>query len=242
MRKLSRLSKTDIEYGDLAWNPYSGCEHNQQECPTANQCWARKITERFPAHYPYGFRPTFYPESLQAPAAIKQPKRILVAFMGDLFGAWNDGDGAMLGIMDMVEVCPQHQFLFLTKRPEALAQFNPWPRNAWVGISLTGAETPERQAAMLDALSRVEGAGVRWLSYEPALGPLAQPVPPWVDWLVVGAQSGKGAIPLERRWLLSAEIWSVYGIVQEPPPHSLWEKNNLARYLHRPLIQELPTP
>lgn len=223
-----------IEYTDRSWSPFTGCRHTMLECPTADKCWARAMSKRFEQVCGGDFEPRFRPDRLDVPLHWRKPQRVAVCFLGDLFGEWNNGIDEWYAIQEIigtVEECPQHQFLFLTKRPENLAQFNPWPANAWVGTSITGAETPERQAEMLEALSRVEGAGVRWVSYEPVLGPLVGWLPEWLDWIVIGAQTGHGAKECSD---------DIYLFFTEQERTKLWEKNNLARYLKRPLVQETP--
>lgn len=233
-----------IEYVTATYNPFTGCKHTQAECPTADKCWARAMSKRFSQVCGGDFEPRFHPGRLNMPLHWRKPQRVATCFMGDLFGGWNNVElphAYIIYILAIAVQCHEHQFLFLTKQPENLAQFNPWPKNAWVGISLTGVETPERQAKMLEALHRVEGVGVRWLSYEPVLGPLAQPIPKWLDWVVLGAQSGRGAKAFELSW--TGQVWRWATDSFSPPSGSrrpLWEKNNLARYLWRPLMQEIP--
>lgn len=223
-----------IEYlapNGKAWNPSTGCLHGKDICPTSDKCWARDMSRRFDQVCGGDFQPRFHTERLDQPLHWRKPRRVATCFMGDLFGRWNSHHlKPILQILDVVERCPQHSFLFLTKNPLMLHEFNPWPENTWVGISITGAETLERQEAMREALRWVEGPKVKWLSYEPALGPLSQPIPYWIDWVVVGAQSGSHAKPFNPLWMLEAD-WH-RGVV--------WMKNNLRKYIQGPWRQELP--
>ena len=161
VNKLIRLSPTGIEYGDYAWNFASGCGNNiDGKCKAGGfRCWAYLITQRFGGHYPNGFNPTIYPEALLSPLYLKKPSRILCAFMGDLF--WKcpefDPDRKIESIMPSgkasvtmslkgwifttIKQCPQHTFLFLTKQPQNLPQFSPFPDNCWVGVTATDAKS-----------------------------------------------------------------------------------------------------
>ena len=141
MSRAPRLSKSGIEYLTHIWSFYSGCENWAiGVCGGGGQqfnCWARSITERFPAHYPNGFNPTFYPDAFLSPMSLKKPSRIGVAFMGDLFGDWidpwlevilRDERGAVFyegslrdRVFMSIEECPQHTFLFLKSH-----NFNPF--------------------------------------------------------------------------------------------------------------------
>lgn len=219
------MNKTRIEYGTHAWNPVQGCQHGSNICATASTCWARAMATRFGRD----FKPSFHHELLQQPFGLRHPEtsRILVCFTGDLGGAWVPLSWQQ-AVVNVIRQCHAPQFLLLSKNPNWYAQFNPWPDNAWVGMSITGAETPERQIAMFNALRQVDCA-VRWLSYEPMLGAIH--IPDWLDWVVMGAQSGRGAVVPTQDWLRGLHAIT---------PWPYWEKNNLAKYLKRPLRQEMP--
>ena len=177
MNKHPRLSKSGIEYLDYVWNFYSGCRHKEQgKCPPV-PCWAEELAHRFKDHYPNGFAPTFYPEALLSPLALKKPARIGVCFMGDLFGDWvnpkiyignidfhiETGEGKQVlnsnkslreSIFDIVEVCSKHTFVFLTKNPAGMKAWSPFPDNCEVGFS---AWSPD---SFIDGLREIsEGRG-----------------------------------------------------------------------------------
>jgi protein gp37 len=93
-----------------------------------------------------------------------------------------------------------------------------WPLpNVWLGVSVEDQRTADERIPVLLELP----AAVRWVSYEPALGPinfrivghgeLAQDVlrygapveNGWIrglDWIVVGGESGPGARPFDLAW------------------------------------------
>ena len=235
-----------IEYVTSQWNPYSGCLHGPAICATSETCWAKTLSARFEQTCGGNFQPRYHGGRVALPYSWRTPRRVAVCFMGDLWGDWisaqdvpaigyTNMDTVRSTVLEVAKRLPQHHFLFLTKNPFEYPKWNPWPLNAWVGMTLTGVETRERQAAMWEALGRVQGAGVRWLSYEPTLGPLAQPIPSWIDWVVVGRQTGKLPGPFDFAYLVKPTMWT------ECHGHKpLWEKNNLASFLGRPLCQELP--
>ncbi len=174
-----KLTKTGIEFGTHSWNFYPGCKHKQMGvCPIPN-CWAEGMSKRQREDF---HNPHLIPERLLAPLSHKKPARILVDFMGDLGGNWVDPEmRIMLGrrdpdgigkigiyslrvaVMDIINECPQHTFLFLTKRPEAWLKWGKFPPNCWVGA--TCWDKPSYDKALV-ALSYVE-AKVKWLSIEP---------------------------------------------------------------------------
>lgn len=75
------------------------------------------------------------------------------------------------------------------------------PRNVWLGVSVENqAAAEERVPLLLQA-----PAAVRFLSVEPLLGPVD--LSPWlsggIDWVIVGAESGPGARPMNENWVRS---------------------------------------
>ncbi len=189
-------------------------------------CWAANIANRFEAHYPNGFKPTFYPEAFLSPLSLKKPAVIGCAFMGDLFGDWVDPeqryceevqtvhgkiefDGNLRSIVfGAIRLRPQHRFVFLTKCPQNLPKWNPWPDNCWVGVTATN-DDPLTKA--LKYLSKVE-AKVKYLSLEPMMGHMSEEhfkengSLEWtvqkadVRWLIIGSRTKPVRHP-ERAWV-----------------------------------------
>ena len=204
MNKLIRLSPTGIEYGDYAWNFASGCGNNVDgKCKGGGfNCWAYSITQRFTAHYPNGFNPTIYPEALLSPLYLKKPSRILCAFMGDLF--WDcpefDPDRPIIVnghvpatlktvLYHVIQARPEHTFLFLTKQPQNLPAWSPFPSNCWVGVTATDREMFEKAIYYLAEVA----AWVKYISIEPLLGQILKhnERPFWggIDQVIIGAQT-----------------------------------------------------
>lgn len=212
MNKTPRLSNSDIEYLDKVWNFSSGCGKG------CSYCYAKKITKRFTNHYPNEFKPTLYPEALLSPLYLKKPSRIGVCYMGDLF--WDcpefnpdrkvqatlpsgraDISMSLKGwIFTTIKECPQHQFLFLTKQPQNLIKFSPFPDNAWVGVSATNS------SQYIDAISGLAHiqAKIKYISFEPLLASCDQPTSSYLDaslgregisWVIIGAQTKPTVMP-----------------------------------------------
>jgi protein gp37 len=106
--------------------------------------------------------------------------------------------------------CPQHRFLILTKRPQNIAEMLPadWGQgytNVWLGVSAeTDARGRERIPVLLDIAVH---AGQRFVSYEPALGPLdfsslcrRGDLSQSVRWVIAGGENGPGARPAHVQW------------------------------------------
>ncbi len=246
-----RLSKTGIDYLTHTWPFYTGCRHTEQQCPCNSLCWARKSSKRSGDKL---FTPTLHPERLLSPLSIKQPARIGVCFTGDLFGEWVDSEQKCNGVWQLekistgqqacvtapplhwlikavINACPQHTFVFLTKNPAGLLKWEPFPDNCWVGVSSTNGL---HFAAMNERLREVK-AKVKYISVEPLLEwdtNLQDTSFTWskrvINWLVIGALTGSKAelvefqkkytaltlMPYKKKWSLQPPIEWVSEIVE----------------------------
>ena len=231
------LTNTKIPYLKKVWNVSGwGCARD----PHCYYCYAKTFAKRGMSKCPQcnAFQVHQHQERLSDPLYAKKPYRIGVDFMSDLFHP-SVGYSWQQKILAIIKSCvgrayPPHKFVFLTKSPENLALHNPWPSNAWVGCTIDGTKTPERQQAMKDALLAVEGCGGRWISYEPMLGPLRVNLD-GIGWLVMGADSSRGAKQPDSRWI--SEASSAAKRLHIP----LWQKINLLRKNEMAFLsQELP--
>lgn len=190
--KFNDQKNDNIEWALWSWNPITGCLHN---CP---YCYARDIANRF---YPEGFEPVFRSRRLTAPANTKVPARtgdpikdmgnrnVFTCSMADLFGRWVPQEW-IDAVLTQVQTNPQWNFLFLTKFPVRLAEFE-FPDNAWVGT------TVDCQARVKNAersFRRIKAA-VKWLSVEPMLEPLHFEDLGAFHWVVVGGASAQSKTP-----------------------------------------------
>ena len=234
------MHKTNIEYGDVHWPVWTGCDQPASVCLTQDKCWARRLHNRFHKKwdrweglYKPNFAPRFNEHLLNEPLHLRKPAHILVGFTGDGFGPGTFGLDVER-VQEVVRESPQHTYYFLTKSPDKYRLYNPWPENAWPGATLTGGEPVERQAEIIFDLRAVEGN--RWLSWEPILGPIHKDIcMQGIDWLVMGAQSGPGAMIPLREWI--DNFW----VLKRPQVSEIWIKNNLLKvFPDLPRIQERP--
>jgi protein gp37 len=168
-----------------------------------------------------GFAFTEHPDVLEAPLRRSKPTTYFVNSMSDMFHP----DATDLFIAEtwaVMGATPQHTYQILTKRPKAArylledeeGEFRykvalsrrrhapdtpipPWPYpNVWLGTSIES----DRYAFRADHL-RATPAAVRFLSLEPLLGPLPSLDLSGIDWVIVGAESGRGARPMDLGWV-----------------------------------------
>lgn len=83
---------------------------------------------------------------------------------------------------------------------DQLAHRMPWPLpNVWLGVSVENQEyAAERLPLLLET-----PAAVKFVSYEPALGPVDFSPFLAIDWLIVGGESGPKARPFDVAWARS---------------------------------------
>lgn len=187
-----------IEWTKASWNPVTGCEKVSQGC---KHCYAETFAERFrdtPGHhFEQGFDLRLWESRLSLPLKWKKPRKIFVNSMSDLFQ--EDIPVAFIKkVFDTMTQAHWHTFQILTKRSERLAELAEqldWPSNVWMGVSVED----ERYLSRVDHLRQVPAA-VRFISFEPLLGPIHEPDLTGIHWVIVGGESGPGARPMEQQW------------------------------------------
>jgi len=194
------MSKTSIEWSEAAWNPTTGCSKVSQGC---KYCYAEAMAKRLQAmgqpRYANGFTLTLHPQALELPLHWKQPQRVFVNSMSDLYHEQVPQD-YILRVFDIMQRAPQHQYQILTKRAERLAEeldaVLPWTPSIWQGVSVERADVAWR----IDFL-RATGAHIKFLSLEPLLGPLPDLDLSGIHWVIIGGESGPRARPMQTAWV-----------------------------------------
>ncbi|MGA8221477.1 MAG: phage Gp37/Gp68 family protein [Candidatus Acidiferrales bacterium] len=224
--------KTKIEWTAATWNPVTGCTKVSAGC---KHCYAERDF-----HRPYPGREftdvRTHPDRLTQPLRWKRPRKIFVNSMSDLFH--ESVPEKFIGkIFAMMSKCPQHIFQVLTKRPAKMlalirddedcwgpfqevmfrdSKAEDWPLpNVWLGVSVEDQPTADARIPLLLQTP----AAVRFVSYEPALGPvdfakyLGLPCDHWeekkpemgflvphLDWVIAGGESGPKARSSHPDW------------------------------------------
>jgi protein gp37 len=138
--------------------------------------------------------------ALGAPLVWKKPQRIFVNSMSDLFQEAAD-QRFVSQVWRVMEQAHWHSFQVLTKRPERMlallsnSEFRTL-NNVWLGTSVENEDHLER----IDLLRRVP-ARIRFVSFEPLLGPIIAPDLRDIHWAIVGGESGPRARPMETWWV-----------------------------------------
>jgi len=192
--------RSAIEWTDATWNPVTGCA---QLSPGCDHCYALTFAERFrgvPGHpYEQGFDLRLWPERLDRPLAWKEPRRIFVNSMSDLFHEAIP-DEYIRRVFRVMERADWHIFQVLTKRPKRMlevADTLPWPAHIWAGTSVE----LDRYVWRANHYLRHVPAAVRFVSAEPLLGPLPSLQMEHLSWLITGGESGFGHRPVNPAWV-----------------------------------------
>lgn len=189
---------SSIEWTDATWNPVTGCSKVSPGCA---HCYAERIAERFRGTrgFPSGFDISLRHDKLQLPLSWRNPKRIFVNSMSDLFH--EDVPLEFIEhVFETMERAHWHKFQVLTKRGERLRELAPllrWPTNVWMGVSVEYQRWTSRVAILRDV-----PASVRFLSLEPLLGPLDLDLE-GIHWVIVGGESGPGSRRMRPEWVHS---------------------------------------
>jgi len=189
-----------IEWTEATWNPVTGCT---KVSPGCKNCYAERMAKRLQAmgqpNYRGGFRLALHPHMLTLPLRWRTPRTIFVNSMSDLFH--KDVPAAFIDdAFDVMGRAHWHTFQVLTKRPDRVLALSPrlaWRPNIWMGVSVES----EAYVFRVDQLRRT-GAHVRFLSFEPLLGPLPRLDLRGVDWVIVGGESGPRARPVDAAWVM----------------------------------------
>jgi protein gp37 len=102
-------------------------------------------------------------------------------------------------VWETMATAKQHTFQILTKRAERMAEITrtlPMLPNVWLGVSVENGEHVFR----LDHLRKTKAA-VRFVSFEPLLGPVTGTDLSDIHWAIVGGESGPRARPMRQAWV-----------------------------------------
>lgn len=236
--------KSKIEWTDATWNPIIGCSRVSEGC---RNCYAETIAGRFGNGKPTVYsgltqivngRPVWTGKIVETrqllqPLSWRQPKRIFVNSMSDLFHE-NVSDELRDRIFGVMALCPHHTFQVLTKRPVKLWDYfyliNSSYREAMIGkaaldIHLARTGVPVLEWSGLPMLNVLLGFSAenqpafdeRWnvmgrmaatryptfASLEPLLGPIDMGKDRLPGWIIVGGESGPYARPMHPGWARS---------------------------------------
>lgn len=205
-----------IEWTDATWNPVAGCSLASAGC---TNCYAMRMAARLEAMgipkyagltKKSGGRAKWTGQircdqsALAVPEKWKKPRKVFVNSMSDLFHR-DVPDEFIAKVWDVMRSTPRHDYQLLTKRPDRMRQMLSHPRfevlpNVWVGTSVESQDVVHRISEL-----RETPAAVRFISFEPLIGPIESADLQGIAWAIVGGESGPQARSMQEAWVLQIE-------------------------------------
>lgn len=192
--------KSAIEWTDASWNPSTGCS---KVSPGCRNCYAERLSARLKMmgnpKYTKGFKFTLHEDALDVPLKWKQPRKIFVNSMSDLFHERMPNE-FLERCFDVMKKADWHIYQILTKRPERMQEFienhGKMPDHIWLGTSVE----LDIYKSRIDILRKVR-CHTRFVSFEPLLGPLGKLDLEGISWAIVGGESGPQHRPAQAEWI-----------------------------------------
>lgn len=235
------MQKSKIEWTDMSWNPIVGCSKIGEGC---KNCYAEVMARWLkgmgkPQYqgivdyynndvYKKGWtgKTCFVESALEAPMKVKKPQCIFVCSMGDLFHP-SVLPEQIQRVWEVMESCPQHTFIVLTKRPERIEPvlFGPegdyfmgggdFHENIQIGVSVS---TQKEWDTLVPILLKGADCYTKIVSIEPMLEAIDMRLNcgmgknpnhfyritgDFLGQIIVGGESGPGARPMNPDWVRS---------------------------------------
>jgi protein gp37 len=223
------VNKTKIEWTDYVWNPVRGCLHN---CPYCyGKRIDRRFGD---GSFTPTFHPERLQEPLKVkkPSRIFVGSMAdLFGNWGWFDGETEIHPGDIIdAILNIAKQCPQHTFIFLTKNPKGMQGFD-FPDNCWCGTSAENQEKyNERKPELLKVNCRTLFISYEPALGPIDFGQLSDfsgcqihcpdtkatcRLHSWeckeahdnykkISWLIIGAQTGPGAVKPHHTWISGA--------------------------------------
>ena len=190
-------------------------------------CYARNNVRRF--HMTEDFsRLEYFPGKLKLMDR-KCPRNLLLTGMSD----FSDWDPEWRGeVFARIGQNPQHQYIFLTKRPEKV-RFSTELDNVWFGVTVTSEKEKGRIKAMREHIR----AKHYQVSFEPMFDNIGEVDFTGIEWIVVGTETGrrKGKSESKQEW-----VWNLTNQAHSRGIPVFMKEDLLPVMGEAQMIQELP--
>lgn len=205
-----------IEWTDATWNPVAGCSIASSGC---TNCYAMRMAARLEAMGVDKYKGLTRKSggrakwtgaihcdegALSVPYRWRRSRKVFVNSMSDLFHP-----DVPLEFIERVWAVmadtEQHDYQLLTKRPDRMRSVLSGERfkilpNVWVGTSVEGPDVVHRIEDL-----RATPAAVRFISFEPLIGPIDNVDLDGIAWAIVGGESGPAAREMDEQWVWNIE-------------------------------------
>lgn len=198
--------QTLIAWTDHTFNPWMGCTKVSDGC---KNCYAETLTKNRMGIRVWG--PNSQRQVTKSPWKNVQAwnraaradgvvRKVFCASLCDVFEDHPTANDTRPRLWQTIRESESLIFQVLTKRSHRIADNLPddWAdgyHNVWLGVSVEDM----RVASRVDDLRDIPAA-VRFISYEPALGPLNDLDISGIDWVIYGGESGPGYRQEDKQW------------------------------------------
>lgn len=203
---------TKIAWTDHTFNVAHGCFKVSPGC--AN-CYAESFTERISTTRIWGpsnstdrrvFGEKHWNEPLKWDRAAERDgrqHRVFSSSMADNFEQHTTMMAELAKLWDLIRQTPHLDWQLLTKRSDRIEHSLPpfWDEikdHVWLGVSIENNDYVSRADALRKP--KASQAAVRFVSYEPALGPLDRLDLTGLTWIIYGGESGQNYRPEDKQW------------------------------------------
>lgn len=249
--------RTLIAWTDHTFNPWMGCSKVSEGCKF---CYAETLVTnkmglnvwgptagRQVTKTPWQNVRSWNRSAARGEAGILGPGKPHLVFTGSLMD-WaedrRDLDEPRARLWQVIRDCSDLSFQLLTKRPQNIKRFLPddWGagyHNVWIGTTIEDNRVADRAKYLRDV-----PAIVRFVSYEPAIGPLDKLDLSGIDWVIYGGESGPHRRPEDKQWArdMRDRCWSHTPAVAFFHKQSAGIRTEMGIELDGKIVREFPTP
>lgn len=218
------MKNSKIPWTAHTFNPWWGCEPKDAGC---KNCYARELAHRF-GHECFDDNPrrimsdSYFKKPMkwneEAEGLAERP-RVFLGSMCDFAEDLPEVKEAREKTVELIKVCTNLDWLFLTKRPGNYLKVLPFqwskdgaPDNVWLGTSASDWKSLEKRYSDMHMVITTFFPNVTFLSLEPLLenvvpfdhpsrNPHSDPLLIY-DWILVGGESGPKARPFDPAWAM----------------------------------------
>lgn len=219
-------SKSSISWTDATWGPWRGCEKISAGC---KNCYMFRDQQR------YGRDPNKVVRTkttFEDPLKWQDPKVIFVCSWSDFF--IQEADPWREDAWRVMYEAHWHTYMILTKRPERLLECMPKAFDIdviqdqiWFGVTIEDQKAADERLAPFEHFTFPN----KFVSHEPLLGPINMfhwlheeypdgeggrdwYVQPWVDYAIIGGESGPNFREMKMEW--ARELRAQYAMADVP--------------------------
>lgn len=208
---------TKIEWCHATFNPWIGCTRVSPGCV---HCYAETLMDHRYGRVkwgPDGVRSRTSASNWRKPLqwdkeaqALNTRYRVFCASLADVFEDITQLIDWRLELFELIKKTPHLDWLVLTKRPEVACDFFRFRPdflldNIWIGTSVEDQKRADERREIFKTIP----AKIKFVSYEPAIGPVNWRGWEFIDWMICGGESGPDARPMHPSWARVARDWSI---------------------------------